>query len=105
VKVEVPEVKVEVKDEPPSPPHGQPPTSRSEEGEDRGDPTGTITVTTTAQALEGRVCRPSDVPVPRGRRVGRVQCRCLSAAASGIVVIDEDDADGVSADVKGKAPL
>jgi hypothetical protein len=42
-----------------------------------------------------------------GEWVGYNAAICLSAEVAGIVVIDdnEDDADGASTDVKGKAPL
>jgi hypothetical protein len=65
VKVEVPEVKVEVRTSHLHLPTASSNQPRSKEGEDGGDPTDIITVTTTARALEGQVRRPYDVPAPR----------------------------------------
>jgi hypothetical protein len=87
--------------------HTIPYTCGISEGEDGGDPTGTTDITTTARALEGRVRHPCDVQAPRdGEWAGYNAVVCLAAAAS-IVVIDNDEGGdgGASADVKGKAPL
>jgi hypothetical protein len=105
VKVEVPKVKVEVKDEPPSPPHGQPPTSRAPK---RARTEATQLEPPPLEAWRATFAIPPMYRCPKdGEWAGYNAAIHLSAEVVGIIVIDddEDDAGGVSADVKGKAPL
>jgi hypothetical protein len=113
VKVEVPEVKVEVKDEPPSRPHAQPPTSHApKRARMEATPTAPPPSPPPPEPWRAEFAVPLMYRRPDdGEWAGYNTAVRLSAAAAGIVVIDDDeDADGgrsrgVGTDVKGKAPL
>jgi hypothetical protein len=110
VKDEVaPKVRVVEKDEPPSPPRGQLPTSRaSKRARTEATPLSPLP---SPPLLEPRRAAFSVPPMYRrpsnGEWAGYNTVVHVSAAEAGIIVIDNDeDADGgASADAKGKAPL
>jgi hypothetical protein len=105
VKVEVSEVKMEVKDELPSPPRGQPPTSRALK---RARTEATPPSPPSPEPWMVVLAVPPMYRHPDDREwAGYNAIVRLSVAEAGIVVIsgDEDDDGGVSADATGIAPL